>query len=89
MEQQQAEIGTGLCEYSLTELSVFIGTIVASVGGLVGIIFNNARRSRCTSVSCCGLRCIRNVVPDSDSDVSVEVNKTIPIGKVKPSNNIV
>ena len=82
--------GTELCEYSLTELSVFIGTLVASVGGLIGIIFNNARRSRCTSVSCCGLNCIRNVVPDTDSDVSVDMNnKTIPIPKIKPSNNVV
>jgi hypothetical protein len=81
--------GTELCEYSLTELSVFIGTIVASVSGLVGIIFSNARRSRCTSVNCCGLNCIRNLPPDNDSDVSVEVNKTIPIPKVRPSNNVV
>ena len=89
MDQQATGTGSGLCEYSLTELSVFIGTIVASVGGLIGIIFTNARRSRCTSINCCGLNCVRNVPPpDNDSDVSVEVNKTIPIGKVKPSNNV-
>ena len=80
--------GTELCEYSLTELSVFIGTIVASVSGLIGIIFNNARRSRCTSVSCCGLNCIRNI-PDNMSDDSDEKPKPIsmPVGKLKNINN--
>ena len=86
MEATQSE--NALCEYSLTELSVFIGTIVASVGGLIGIIFTNARRSRCTSVNCCGLNCIRNI-PDNMSDDSDEKPKPIslPVGKIKNVNN--
>ena len=31
----------------------FILGLIASVGGLVGLVFNNMRRSRCANIRCC------------------------------------
>ncbi len=31
----------------------FILGLIASVGGLIGLIFNKMRKSRCSNISCC------------------------------------
>jgi len=42
----------------------FILGLIASVGGLIGLVFSNMRKSRCSDINCCcGLfKCNRNVL---------------------------
>jgi len=45
--------------FSLVELSIFIGSCFASIGGLVFSI----SKSRCTKIGCCGCLIERDVIP--------------------------
>tara|TARA_R110000823_G_scaffold48160_2_gene122581 strand:- start:3015 stop:3206 length:192 start_codon:yes stop_codon:yes gene_type:complete len=45
--------------FSLVELSIFIGSCFASIGGLIFSI----SKSRCTSIKCCGCIIERDVIP--------------------------
>lgn len=38
----------------------FLLGMVAAFGGLITIVFASIRKSRCTSLSCCGMQCIRS-----------------------------
>lgn len=47
---------------------------LSGIGGLIALIFQNIRSSRCTRVNCCGLECLRNIPPeDEKQDVKPEV----------------
>lgn len=57
-------------EIDLGELSVFICSILLSLGGFIAIIASACRRSRCSKVGgCCGISCIREVVEDEEVNV--------------------
>lgn len=43
--------------------SFLLGTF-AAFGGLITIVFNSIRKSRCTSLSCCGANCVREPLTD-------------------------
>ena len=45
---------------SLTEWGVFISSILLSLGGCIGMIMTNFRKSNCSEISCCGIsKCTR------------------------------
>jgi len=51
----------------LGEISVFICSILLSLGGCISIIASSIRRSRCQQIFCCGLsQCNRSVPKDPE-----------------------
>ncbi len=50
----------------LTELGIFVSSILLSLGGCISVICNESRRSRCTKISlpCCDIE--RDIV-DADN----------------------
>ena len=60
----------GESELDLGVISVFICSILLSLGGFIAIIASSCRRSRCTEVGgCCGITCIRDPVVDNDPGI--------------------
>jgi len=54
--------------------------VLSGIGGLITLVFQNARSSRCTKISLCGfIECIRNI-PPNDDDIQ---NKPQTIGNNK------
>ena len=47
-------------EFTLSELGLFVGTLG---GVLVSLIFA-IQKSKCDTISCCGLKCHRKIPPD-------------------------
>jgi len=51
----------------LGEISVFICSILLSLGGCISIIASSIRRSRCQQILCCGFsKCLRDVPKDPE-----------------------
>jgi hypothetical protein len=51
----------------LGQISVFICSILLSLGGCISIIASSIRRSRCQEILCCGFsKCLRNVPNDPE-----------------------
>lgn len=51
----------------LGQISVFICSILLSLGGCISIIASSIRRSRCQQILCCGFsKCLRNVPNDPE-----------------------
>jgi hypothetical protein len=43
----------------------FILGLIASIGGLIGVVFSAMRKSRCNHIKCCCITCDREVLtPD-------------------------
>lgn len=60
-ENQQPDLGV---------ISVFICSILLSLGGFIAIIASSCRRSRCTKVGgCCGINCVRDPVDDLEPGI--------------------
>lgn len=60
----------GESELDLGVISVFICSILLSLGGFIAIIASSCRRSRCTEVGgCCGITCVRHPVDDNDPGI--------------------
>ena len=60
----------GESELDLGVISVFICSILLSLGGFIAIIASSCRRSRCTEVGgCCGITCVRDPVEDRDPGI--------------------
>jgi len=54
-------------ELDLGSISVFICSILLSLGGFIAILASACRRSRCTELGgCCGITCIRDPVDEVD-----------------------
>jgi hypothetical protein len=52
---------------SLTELGIFISSLLLSLGGCIAVCFTALRNSRCREINICGLgNCIRDVPPSID-----------------------
>ncbi len=49
--------------FTITELGIFIGTVMASIGGVIMSI----KQSRCRTISCCCVNCERDVIQDLSS----------------------
>lgn len=47
-------------------LSVFISSLLLSLGGFIGIILSQLHKSRCSQISCCGFKCKRDVVSEDN-----------------------
>ena len=45
--------------FSLSELGIFVGSCCAGVSGFIYAL----SKSRCTSIDCCGVHCVRDVIP--------------------------
>ena len=63
--------------FSLTELGVFIGSIFASLGGLI----YSFSKSRCTTIQCCCMKCDRDVP-------IISAQELIPIPAVPPAPHL-
>jgi len=55
----------------------FILGLIASLGGLLSLIFASMRKSRCGDISCCwgAFRCKREVMTDADLEAEEEEKK--------------
>ena len=59
-EKQKSSIDLG-------QISVFICSILLSLGGCISIVASSIRRSRCQQILCCGFsKCLRNVPNDPE-----------------------
>ena len=60
IEKQKSSIDLG-------QISVFICSILLSLGGCISIIASSIRRSRCQQILCCGFsKCLRDVPKDPE-----------------------
>ena len=59
--------------------SFLLGTF-AALGGLITIVFAAIRKSRCTALSCCGIRCTRE--PLTGKEVLTEIKMEEGTNKV-------
>ncbi len=51
----------------LGQISVFICSILLSLGGCISIVASSIRRSRCQQILCCGFsKCLRDVPTDPE-----------------------
>jgi hypothetical protein len=44
----------------------FLLGLLAGFGGLITVIFNAMRKSRCSTVNCCGSSCTRSVLSEKE-----------------------
>ena len=63
--------------FSLTELGVFVGSIFASLGGLI----YSFSKSRCTTIQCCCMKCDRDVP-------TISAQELMPIPAVPPAPDL-
>ena len=49
--------------FTITELGIFIGTVMASIGGVIMSI----KQSRCRTIECCCINCERDVMEENNS----------------------
>ena len=50
-------------------------TVIAAFIGCVGTMFTFFLKSRCKQISCCGMNCVRDVVPLKANDVEITSSK--------------
>ena len=64
---------------SLPVSESFILTVVGILTGFVGAVLTFCLRSRCSSIKCCCVECVRDVVPTNDiGSVSIEMPTVHP-----------
>ena len=53
----------------------------AALGGLITIVFNSIRRSRCTTLNCCGASCVRQPLTDQAvlEEIKLEQQPPLPV----------
>ena len=44
----------------------FLLGLLAAFGGLITVVFAAIRKSRCTTINCCGLNCTREVLTQNE-----------------------
>ena len=44
---------------NLTELGIFISSLLLSVAGCFAVVASHLRKSNCTEIGCCGVACKR------------------------------
>ena len=49
----------------MSELVIVIGVISSGIVAVITAVFTNMRKSRCTTITCCGLKCDRDVPQES------------------------
>ncbi|MFT4803260.1 MAG: hypothetical protein ACI9YE_000452 [Psychroserpens sp.] len=54
---------------NLGEIGVFVSGFLLSIGGCIAIVASSIRRSRCVSINCFCLKCLRNPVIDVEPSV--------------------
>ena len=61
----------------------FILGLIASVGGLISLVFSAMRKSRCSNITCCGglFKCIRD-------PLTAEEMKLEPPSPKQPTNTL-
>ena len=67
-----------LTAYSLSELSLFVVSILGVCGGLLGIFFKGISKSRCSNIKCCCgcLECMRK--PPTAEELAIMSEIEIP-----------
>lgn len=59
--------------------------VLSGIGGLIALIFQNIRSSRCTRINCCGFECLRNApIDDEKQDVKPEIIGNNNVFKFQP-----
>jgi hypothetical protein len=62
-----------------TELSEsFYLALIAAFGGLITVIFNSVRKSRCTSLNCCGISCVRELLSEKATLEEIKTEQSTP-----------
>ena len=49
-------------EYNLTNLGIFISSLLLSLSGCFAVVASHLRSSRCKTINCCGASCVRENV---------------------------
>lgn len=49
----------------------FLLGVIVSFGGLITVVFASIRKSRCTTLECCGVKCVRE--PLSEDAIHKEI----------------
>lgn len=58
---------------------------LSGIGGLIALICQNIRSSRCSKINCFGLECIRNVpLPDDDLEKPQTIGNNKNVFKFEP-----
>jgi len=52
--------------FTITELGIFIGTVMASIGGVIMSI----KQSRCKTIECCCVNCEREVIQEPTTNLN-------------------
>ena len=50
----------------------FYITMMGALGGLIAVIFKNIRMSRCSSIDCFCIKCIRDVESQEEMEMELE-----------------
>jgi len=53
----------------------FLLGVLAAFGGLITVVFAAMRKSRCTTINCCGLHCSREVMSEKEVLEEIKVEK--------------
>ena len=75
-----------LTAYSLSELSLFVVSILGACGGLLGIFFKGISKSRCSNIKCCCgcLECMRKPPTAEELAIMSEAEAPPPIDPEAP-----
>jgi len=54
----------------------FLLGLLAAFGGLITVVFAAIRKSRCTTINCCGINCAREVMTENEvlQEIKLEQN---------------
>ena len=63
--------------------SAFLLTVLGMVGGVVASMLTFCVKSRCTTIKCWGMECVRDVIKLDTADVKIEM----PTGPANTSSN--
>jgi hypothetical protein len=65
--QKPQDINVNVSSENLGSISVFVSSVLLSLGAFLSVIMVNMRKSRCVSISCGCSKCSR-VVPDIEEN---------------------
>lgn len=57
----------------------FLLGLLAAFGGLITVVFAAIRKSRCTTIDCCGIHCAREVMTEKNvlEEIKAEQNNVV------------
>lgn len=60
-EQRPITVNVPKREEDLSSIGIFVSSIILSVGGCITMLLAQVQKSKCKTVSCLGLRCVREI----------------------------